>query len=202
MQTTRLCDRRCSQLAGHLCDRNNLPLHRGESPSPGHGPAARLQSRPRDGKESSRRWQWHFRAVLVPALPRPLLEVTGPDLLRRPIQTQMLVKGQNAKNPLSTSQYLGTQIQNLSQESDKRRDLLILLSFFCSSLQERLKQFCFLIFMGVLFTSGTIVHLFLPETKGKSIMEITEEFNKLNFKKCVPATPNHVMEDYTFCTRL
>ncbi|KAI6076308.1 Solute carrier family 2, facilitated glucose transporter member 11-like protein [Aix galericulata] len=57
---------------------------------------------------------------------------------------------------------------------------------------ERLKQFCFLIFMGVLFTSGTIVHLFLPETKGKSIVEITEEFNKLNFKKkCVPATPNH-----------
>lgn len=57
--------------------------------------------------------------------------------------------------------------------------------------------------MGVLFTSGTIVHLFLPETKGKSIVEITEEFNKLNFKKkCVPATPNHVMEDYTYCTRL
>uniref|UniRef100_A0A8B9SLT9 Solute carrier family 2, facilitated glucose transporter member 9 n=1 Tax=Anas platyrhynchos TaxID=8839 RepID=A0A8B9SLT9_ANAPL len=85
-----------------------------------------------------------------------------------------------------------------------RRDLLILLFFLlCSSLQERLKQFCFLIFMGVLFTSGTIVHLFLPETKGKSIVEITEEFNKLNFKKkCVPATPNHVTEDYTYCTRL
>nr|XP_009685676.1 PREDICTED: solute carrier family 2, facilitated glucose transporter member 11-like [Struthio camelus australis] len=68
---------------------------------------------------------------------------------------------------------------------------------------ERLQQFCFLIFMGVLFTSGIIIHLFLPETKGKSIMEITEEFNRLNFKKrCVPATPNHVTEDYTFCTRL
>uniref|UniRef100_A0A8B9PW98 Solute carrier family 2, facilitated glucose transporter member 5 n=1 Tax=Apteryx owenii TaxID=8824 RepID=A0A8B9PW98_APTOW len=68
---------------------------------------------------------------------------------------------------------------------------------------ERLKQFCFLIFMGVLFTSGIIIYLFLPETKGKSIMEITEEFNRLNFKKkCVPATPNHVTEDYTFCTRL
>ncbi|XP_074966301.1 solute carrier family 2, facilitated glucose transporter member 11-like isoform X2 [Phalacrocorax aristotelis] len=68
---------------------------------------------------------------------------------------------------------------------------------------ERLKHFCFLIFMGVLFTSGTLIHLFLPETKGKSIVEITEEFNKLNFKKKhVPATPNHVTEDYTFCTRL
>ncbi|KAM7034352.1 uncharacterized protein M8220_011468 [Acridotheres tristis] len=68
---------------------------------------------------------------------------------------------------------------------------------------ERLKHFCFLIFMVVLFTSGTIVHLFLPETKGKSIMEITEEFNKLNFKnKHIPATSNHVTEDYTFCTRV
>ncbi|XP_025893449.1 solute carrier family 2, facilitated glucose transporter member 11-like [Nothoprocta perdicaria] len=68
---------------------------------------------------------------------------------------------------------------------------------------ERLGQFCFLIFMAVLFTSGTIIHLFLPETKGKSIMEITENFNRLNFKKKgVPAAPNHVPEDYTFCTRL
>uniref|UniRef100_A0A8C5TB79 Uncharacterized protein n=1 Tax=Malurus cyaneus samueli TaxID=2593467 RepID=A0A8C5TB79_9PASS len=68
---------------------------------------------------------------------------------------------------------------------------------------ERLKHFCFLIFMVVLFTSGIVIHLFLPETKGKSIMEITEEFNKLNFKnKCIPTAPNHVTEDYTFCTRL
>lgn len=82
--------------------------------------------------------------------------------------------------------------------------MLILLSFsLCSSLQERLKHFCFLIFMVVLFTSGIIVHLFLPETKGKSIMEITEEFNKLNFKnKRIPETSNHVTEDYSFCTRL
>ncbi|XP_071427769.1 solute carrier family 2, facilitated glucose transporter member 11-like isoform X1 [Pithys albifrons albifrons] len=68
---------------------------------------------------------------------------------------------------------------------------------------EGLKHFCFLISMGVLFTSGLIIHLFLPETKGKSIMEITEEFNKLNFKnKHVPTAPNHVREDSTFCTRL
>uniref|UniRef100_A0A8B9RPP6 Major facilitator superfamily (MFS) profile domain-containing protein n=1 Tax=Accipiter nisus TaxID=211598 RepID=A0A8B9RPP6_9AVES len=56
---------------------------------------------------------------------------------------------------------------------------------------ERLEHFCFLIFMGVLFTSGIIIHLFLPETKGKSIVEITEEFNKLNFKKKhITTTPN------------
>uniref|UniRef100_A0A669PDZ0 Major facilitator superfamily (MFS) profile domain-containing protein n=1 Tax=Phasianus colchicus TaxID=9054 RepID=A0A669PDZ0_PHACC len=43
---------------------------------------------------------------------------------------------------------------------------------------------------------ATFFHLFLPETKGKSIVEITEEFDKLNFrKKHVPATPNHVMEE-------
>lgn len=82
--------------------------------------------------------------------------------------------------------------------------MLILLSFsLCSSLQERLEHFCFLIFMGVLFTSGIIIHLFLPETKGKSIVEITEEFNKLNFKKKrITTTPNLATEDYTFCTRL
>ncbi|XP_049661991.1 solute carrier family 2, facilitated glucose transporter member 11-like isoform X3 [Accipiter gentilis] len=68
---------------------------------------------------------------------------------------------------------------------------------------ERLEHFCFLIFMGVLFTSGIIIHLFLPETKGKSIVEITEEFNKLNFKKKrITTTPNLATEDYTFCTRL
>lgn len=93
---------------------------------------------------------------------------------------------------------------NTVQRKCKRKDMLILLSFsLCFSLQEKLKHFCFLIFMVVIFTSGTIIHLFLPETKGKSIMEITEEFNKLNFrKKYIPTTPNHVTEDYTFCTRL
>lgn len=82
--------------------------------------------------------------------------------------------------------------------------MLISLSFYlCSSLQERLKHFCFLIFMVVLFTSGIVIHLFLPETKGKSIVEITEEFNKLNFKKKhIPTISNHVTEDYAFCTRL
>uniref|UniRef100_A0A8D2MKV9 Uncharacterized protein n=1 Tax=Zonotrichia albicollis TaxID=44394 RepID=A0A8D2MKV9_ZONAL len=97
------------------------------------------------------------------------------------------------------------EIKELSRVSLlKGTDMLILLSSsLCSSLQERLQHFCFLIFMVVLFTSGMIVHLFLPETKGKSIVEITEEFNKLNFKnKKIAATPNHVSEDYTFCTRL
>ncbi|XP_074828712.1 solute carrier family 2, facilitated glucose transporter member 11-like isoform X2 [Natator depressus] len=68
---------------------------------------------------------------------------------------------------------------------------------------ESLGQFFFLIFMGVLVTSGIFIYRFLPETKGMSITEIQEEFNKLNFrKKYVPATEKNVSEDYTFCTQL
>jgi len=142
--------------------------------------------------------------ALAPPVPSSLLQLKGPDLPKILIQTEIFVKGQNARKSLLNSKYFGTQIQKLCQESDKRKDMLILLSFsLFSSLQERLKHFCFLIFMGVLFTSGIIIHLFLPETKGKSIIEITEEFNKLNFKKKhIPTTQNHVTEDYTFCTRL
>ncbi|XP_042563264.1 solute carrier family 2, facilitated glucose transporter member 5-like, partial [Clupea harengus] len=43
-------------------------------------------------------------------------------------------------------------------------------------------QFCFLIFVGYcIFTSAFMLY-FIPETKGKTSMEITEDFNKLNFK--------------------
>ncbi|XP_019394657.1 PREDICTED: solute carrier family 2, facilitated glucose transporter member 11-like isoform X1 [Crocodylus porosus] len=44
---------------------------------------------------------------------------------------------------------------------------------------ESLGPFCFLIFMGVVVGSGIFIYLFLPETKGKSVTEITEEFTKL-----------------------
>ncbi|KAG8455879.1 hypothetical protein GDO86_001900 [Hymenochirus boettgeri] len=45
-----------------------------------------------------------------------------------------------------------------------------------------LQQFCFLVFMSIIVISGIFSFFFLPETKGKSITEITQEFNKLNFR--------------------
>lgn len=206
MQATCLCDQFSSQLAGRLCDWNNLPVRCGECLSLEHSPGTLSSSWPweQEEKQQEMTMPCQFRVALAPALPSPLLQLKGPDLPKMLIQTEVFVKGQNAKNSLPNSKYFGTQIQKLCQESDKRRDMLILLSFsLCSSLQERLEHFCFLIFMGVLFTSGIIIHLFLPETKGKSIVEITEEFNKLNFKKKhITTTPNLATEDCTFCTRL
>ncbi|KAJ7423369.1 hypothetical protein BTVI_09990 [Pitangus sulphuratus] len=46
-----------------------------------------------------------------------------------------------------------------------------------------LGPFCFLIFIAVLIISAVLIYMFLPETKGKSISEITEEFKTRQFKK-------------------
>uniref|UniRef100_A0A8C8RXF3 Major facilitator superfamily (MFS) profile domain-containing protein n=1 Tax=Pelusios castaneus TaxID=367368 RepID=A0A8C8RXF3_9SAUR len=53
---------------------------------------------------------------------------------------------------------------------------LIIIGMMFPFVVEALGPFCFLIFMGVLVVSGIFFYLFLPETKGKSIMEITEAF--------------------------
>uniref|UniRef100_A0AAQ4QF82 Solute carrier family 2, facilitated glucose transporter member 5 n=1 Tax=Gasterosteus aculeatus aculeatus TaxID=481459 RepID=A0AAQ4QF82_GASAC len=45
-----------------------------------------------------------------------------------------------------------------------------------------LGQFCFLIFVAYTFLSAAFLITFVPETKGKTMIEITEDFNKLNFK--------------------
>ncbi|XP_042322945.1 solute carrier family 2, facilitated glucose transporter member 11-like [Sceloporus undulatus] len=50
-------------------------------------------------------------------------------------------------------------------------------------LVESLGPFCFLLFMAILSASGVFIYFFLPETKGKSILEITAEFNKLNYSQ-------------------
>ncbi|EMP32137.1 Solute carrier family 2, facilitated glucose transporter member 11 [Chelonia mydas] len=71
------------------------------------------------------------------------------------------------------------------------------------SLQESLGPFCYLIFLGILVFSSIFTYLFLPETKGKSIMEIKGEFNKLNFgKKPAVNTENNLSKEHTFCTKL
>ncbi|XP_028567081.2 solute carrier family 2, facilitated glucose transporter member 11-like isoform X2 [Podarcis muralis] len=80
---------------------------------------------------------------------------------------------------------------------------LFLLGMIFPFIVEYLGPFCFLIFMGILTASGVFIFLFLPETKGKSIMEITAEFNKLNYgKKQVFPAENKVPRETVFCTRL
>ncbi|KAM6297795.1 solute carrier family 2, facilitated glucose transporter member 11-like [Aegotheles albertisi] len=66
-----------------------------------------------------------------------------------------------------------------------------------------LGPFCFLIFIVVLVISAVVIYLFLPETKGKSISEITEEFKTCQFKKKrhQPVEKN-VTEEKTLCTKL
>ncbi|KAM8961117.1 solute carrier family 2, facilitated glucose transporter member 11-like [Pelodytes ibericus] len=46
-----------------------------------------------------------------------------------------------------------------------------------------LNQFCFLIFLTCILVLGTFMFFFLPETKGKTLQQITEEFQRFNFRK-------------------
>ncbi|XP_009898188.2 solute carrier family 2, facilitated glucose transporter member 11-like [Dryobates pubescens] len=66
-----------------------------------------------------------------------------------------------------------------------------------------LGPFCFLIFIAVLVVSAILIYLFLPETKGKSTFEITEEFKTCRFKKQRrQAVEENAAEEKTFCTKL
>ncbi|KAM9219627.1 solute carrier family 2, facilitated glucose transporter member 11-like [Leptosomus discolor] len=66
-----------------------------------------------------------------------------------------------------------------------------------------LGPFCFLIFIAVLIISAVLIYLFLPETKGKSTSEITEEFKTRQFKKKHhQAVEKNATEEKTFCTKL
>ncbi|XP_070696759.1 solute carrier family 2, facilitated glucose transporter member 11-like [Pempheris klunzingeri] len=47
---------------------------------------------------------------------------------------------------------------------------------------DGLGQFCFLIFVAYSIFSGVFMIYFVPETKGKTMVEIMEDFNKLNYK--------------------
>lgn len=77
---------------------------------------------------------------------------------------------------------------------------LILFYFY---LQMLLGPFCFLIFIAVLVISAILIYLFLPETKGKSISEITEAFKTRQFRKKHHQTvEKNATEEKTFCTKL
>lgn len=66
-----------------------------------------------------------------------------------------------------------------------------------------LGPFCFLIFIAVLVTAAVLIYLFLPETKGRSISEITEEFKTRQFKKKHHRrVEKNAPEERTFCTKL
>ncbi|XP_034647346.1 solute carrier family 2, facilitated glucose transporter member 11-like [Trachemys scripta elegans] len=79
---------------------------------------------------------------------------------------------------------------------------LIVIGMIFPFIVEALGPFCFLIFAGVLVISGIFFYLFLPETKGKSIMEITEEFSTIHFgKKLLLTAGKNSPVEHTFCTK-
>lgn len=90
--------------------------------------------------------------------------------------------------------------RNSNFEGALKGILISLFSLIC--FQEHLGPFCFLIFMGILAVAGIFIYLFLPETKGKSIVEITLAFDKLNYKQKVFPTENSFPNATVFCTRL
>lgn len=53
--------------------------------------------------------------------------------------------------------------------------------FFLVHTQEAFGPFCFLFFVAYTFSSGAFI-FFVPETKGKTLTEITEDFNNMNYK--------------------
>ncbi|KAI1900619.1 hypothetical protein AGOR_G00051790 [Albula goreensis] len=62
-----------------------------------------------------------------------------------------------------------------------------------------LEQSCFLIFVTYCILSGAFLLYFIPETKGKTMVEIMDDFNKLNFKGM---EHNITMKDPMLATKL
>ncbi|NXT25493.1 GTR9 protein, partial [Syrrhaptes paradoxus] len=78
---------------------------------------------------------------------------------------------------------------------------LFILGLLFPFIEMLLGPFCFLIFIVVLVISAILIYFFVPETKGKSTSEITEEFKTRQFKKKQHQTmEKNATEDKTFCT--
>ncbi|XP_060125795.1 solute carrier family 2, facilitated glucose transporter member 11-like [Zootoca vivipara] len=71
-------------------------------------------------------------------------------------------------------------------------------------LVEVLGHFCFLLFFVVLLVVGSFIYRYLPETKGRSISEITEEFKRMRLGKRMAFTAQRKIAstDHSFCTKL
>ncbi|XP_036382178.1 solute carrier family 2, facilitated glucose transporter member 11-like [Megalops cyprinoides] len=59
---------------------------------------------------------------------------------------------------------------------------LFFIGMFFPFVVDGLGESCFLIFVTYCIISGTFMLCFIPETKDKTMVEIMEDFNKLNFK--------------------
>ncbi|XP_056885962.1 solute carrier family 2, facilitated glucose transporter member 11 isoform X1 [Takifugu flavidus] len=53
---------------------------------------------------------------------------------------------------------------------------------------DDLGPFCFLIFVAYTISSGAFLLGFVPETKGRTMVEITQDFDRLNYKNSAPLT--------------
>ncbi|KAL8180672.1 UNVERIFIED_CONTAM: hypothetical protein K2H54_030761, partial [Gekko kuhli] len=69
---------------------------------------------------------------------------------------------------------------------------------------ELLGPFCFLIFLAVLIGVVIFIYIFLPETKGRSITDITEEIGRIQFGKAflLTALGMNFTRDPGLCTKL
>ncbi|XP_078523933.1 solute carrier family 2, facilitated glucose transporter member 11-like isoform X1 [Lissotriton helveticus] len=67
-----------------------------------------------------------------------------------------------------------------------------------------LGQFCFLFFLAVSIFTVICLYIFLPETKGKSVLEVTEEFyrSKSPWKLVLSTEESSQRKEQVLCTRL
>lgn len=78
------------------------------------------------------------------------------------------------------------------------REILLILQLHSSltpslSVQDVLGQFCFLIFVAYTISSGLFLLWFVPETKGRAMVEIMRDFNRLNYKNTSTETPDNIL---------